>query len=181
MSGATTAEGPDFSVGIAIADVPLDGTLAGRVGEHPVLLSRLGGQLFAVSGSCTHYGAALGEGLIHDGTVRCPLHHACFDLRTGRALHAPALDDLECWKVRVEGGRAQQECGKTAHALRVPPPLAVKRRSGRRLTFRSCGAARAFQESEEAGAFSGLAMGLCGLVTAVLFPLGVFLILEIVP
>ena len=106
MSGAATAEGPDFSVGIAIADVPPGGTLAGRVGEHPVLLSRLGGELFAVSGTCTHYGAALGEGLIHDGTVRCPLHHACFDLRTGRALHAPALDDLDCWKVRVEGGRA---------------------------------------------------------------------------
>lgn len=37
------------------------------------------------------------------------------------------------------------------------------------------GTARAFQESEEAGAFSGLAMGLTGLVTAVLFPLGVWL------
>ena len=50
MSGAATAEGPDFSVGIAIADVPPGGTLAGRVGEHPVLLSRLGGELFAVTG-----------------------------------------------------------------------------------------------------------------------------------
>jgi putative effector of murein hydrolase len=38
------------------------------------------------------------------------------------------------------------------------------------------GTARAFQESEEAGAFSGLAMGLCGLVTAVIFPLGVWLV-----
>jgi putative effector of murein hydrolase len=38
------------------------------------------------------------------------------------------------------------------------------------------GTARAFQEGEEAGAFSGLAMGLCGLVTAVLFPLGVWLV-----
>jgi predicted murein hydrolase (TIGR00659 family) len=38
------------------------------------------------------------------------------------------------------------------------------------------GTARAFQESEEAGALSGLAMGLCGLVTAVLFPLGVWLV-----
>jgi putative effector of murein hydrolase len=28
----------------------------------------------------------------------------------------------------------------------------------------------------EAGAFSGLAMGLCGLVTAALFPLGVWLV-----
>ena len=106
MSGAEAPEGPDFSTGIAIADVPTNGTLAGRVGAEPVLLSRLDGELFAVGGSCTHYGAALGQGLVHEDTVRCPLHHACFDLRTGRALHAPALDDLDCWKVRVEGGRA---------------------------------------------------------------------------
>lgn len=38
------------------------------------------------------------------------------------------------------------------------------------------GTARAFQESDESGAFSGLAMGLSGLVTAVLFPLGVWLV-----
>ena len=106
MSGAATAEGPDFSVGIAIADVPPGGTLVGRVGEHPVLLSRLGGELFAVSGTCTHSGAALGEGLIHDGTVRCPLHHACFDLRTGRALPAPALDEVELLEPVRDAGDA---------------------------------------------------------------------------
>ena len=37
------------------------------------------------------------------------------------------------------------------------------------------GTARAFQVSEEAGAFSGLAMGLNGLVTALLFPLALWL------
>lgn len=38
------------------------------------------------------------------------------------------------------------------------------------------GTARAFQVSEEAGAFSGLAMGLNGLATALLFPLLVWLL-----
>lgn len=107
MSGATTTtEGPDFSRGIAIAEVPIDGTVVGRVGSEPVLLSRFDGEFIAVSGTCTHYGAALGHGLIADGSVRCPLHHACFDLRSGRALHAPALDDLDRWTVNVEGGMA---------------------------------------------------------------------------
>ena len=95
MSGATTTGGPDLSLGIGIAEVPVGTTVAGRVGDEPILLSRFDDGFAAVSGTCTHYGAALGQGLVAGGTVRCPLHHACFDLRSGRALHAPALDDLD--------------------------------------------------------------------------------------
>jgi predicted murein hydrolase (TIGR00659 family) len=43
------------------------------------------------------------------------------------------------------------------------------------LAAHGIGTARAFQVSEEAGAFAGLAMGLNGLATAVLFPLAVWL------
>ena len=101
----STLTGPDFSKGIRISEVPVEGTLGGRVGEEPVLLSRLAGQLFAVSGVCTHYGAQLADGLTERAAVRCPLHHACFDLRTGAPLRAPALDALDRWLVEVEGDR----------------------------------------------------------------------------
>jgi NADPH-dependent 2,4-dienoyl-CoA reductase/sulfur reductase-like enzyme/nitrite reductase/ring-hydroxylating ferredoxin subunit len=80
--------------------------LQGHVGDEPVLLSRLDGELFAVGGACTHYGGALGDGVTRGGSVRCPLHHACFDLRTGAVLRAPALDPLDRWKVETEGDRA---------------------------------------------------------------------------
>jgi len=103
---AANATGPDLSEGINLSQVPLGGTLAGRVGEDPVLLSNFDGELFAVAGSCTHYGAALADGIIEGREVRCPLHHACFDLRTGARLRAPALDPLDRWMVEVDGDRA---------------------------------------------------------------------------
>ena len=104
MSGSSELAGPDFSAGVSLDGLPMNGTLGGRVGDEAVLLSRFDDGLFAVGGSCTHYGAALSSGLLDRSTVRCPLHHACFDLRTGEALRAPALDPLDTWRVEVEHG-----------------------------------------------------------------------------
>ena len=96
---------PDFSRGLLLADVPSSGVLSGRVGTEPVLLMRRADGLFAVSGACTHYGGPLGEGLVVGDTVRCPWHHACFDLRSGEALAAPAFNALDRWAVETEGDR----------------------------------------------------------------------------
>ncbi len=99
---AGSAMGPDLALGVALASVPDGGTLAGHVGDEPVLLSRRGQQVFAVGGRCTHYGAPLDAGLVVDGQVRCPWHHARFDLCSGRCLAAPALAPLPVWSVVVD-------------------------------------------------------------------------------
>ena len=106
MGEATSATGPDFTEGIALSELSSGGTLAGHVGDESVLLSNFAGELFAIGGSCTHYGGHLADGLVRETTVNCPLHHACFDLRTGEALRAPALDPVDRWLVEVEGERA---------------------------------------------------------------------------
>ena len=106
MAGTSKgADGPDFLKGVPRADVPLHGFLAGRVADEPVLLSRRDGEYSAVSATCTHYGAPLAEGLVVGDTIRCPWHHACFSLRTGAAVKAPAFDPLTRWKVEAEGDR----------------------------------------------------------------------------
>jgi apoptosis-inducing factor 3 len=106
MSAAqSTPAGPDLTVGIS-ADAIADGNmLAGHVGEESVLLARRGDEFFAVSATCSHYGGPLAEGIMVEDTVRCPWHHACFSLRTGEALHAPALSAIACWSVERHGGK----------------------------------------------------------------------------
>jgi NADPH-dependent 2,4-dienoyl-CoA reductase/sulfur reductase-like enzyme/nitrite reductase/ring-hydroxylating ferredoxin subunit len=95
--------GPDFAQGVPLSSIPVDGVLAGHVDGNAVLLARLDDGIHAVSGSCTHYGGPLAEGLVVDGEVRCPWHHACFSLRTGAALRAPAFAPLATWHTEVVG------------------------------------------------------------------------------
>jgi nitrite reductase/ring-hydroxylating ferredoxin subunit len=97
--------GPDLAAGIAVTDLVDGGLLAGHVGEEAVLLARRGEAFFAIGASCTHYGAPLADGLMVEDTVRCPWHHACFSLRTGEALRAPALSPVACWAVEQRDGR----------------------------------------------------------------------------
>jgi apoptosis-inducing factor 3 len=94
---------PDLTQGVRVADLQDGGMLSGLVGGEPVLLVRRGEEFFAISATCTHYGGPLGEGLVVDDTVRCPWHHACFSLRTGEALRAPAFDPVACWRVERTG------------------------------------------------------------------------------
>jgi len=50
-------------------------------------------------------GAPLNEGLVEGQILRCPWHHACFDLQSGAALSAPAFDSLSAYEVEVLDGR----------------------------------------------------------------------------
>jgi len=100
----TTPAGPDLTEGVAVADFT-DGKLVGHVGDEEVLLIRSGGEIFAIDAHCSHYHGPLADGIVVGETVRCPWHHACFDLRSGEALRAPALSALACWKVEARDGR----------------------------------------------------------------------------
>ncbi len=97
--------GPDLTQGISLTELADGGMLAGHVGEEEVLLARLGKEVFAVGAHCSHYHGPLAEGILVGDTVRCPWHHACFSLRTGEALRAPALSAVDCWSVEQRDGK----------------------------------------------------------------------------
>jgi nitrite reductase/ring-hydroxylating ferredoxin subunit len=98
-STQSDASGPDLAKGISIKDVPDGHMLLGHVDKDPVLLARRGDEIFAIDATCSHYAGPLAQGLMVEDTVRCPWHHACFSLRTGQALRAPALSPVTCWSV----------------------------------------------------------------------------------
>jgi apoptosis-inducing factor 3 len=103
-SDSGTLTGPDLSQGIPFADLPDGGMMTGYAGGEPVLLVRQGDEIFAIGALCTHYSGPLAEGLVVGDTIRCPWHHACFSLRSGKALRAPALNPVSCWHVARRDG-----------------------------------------------------------------------------
>jgi 3-phenylpropionate/trans-cinnamate dioxygenase ferredoxin reductase subunit len=102
----SSAANPDLAQGVPLADIADGDMIAGHVGGEPVLLVNRADELFAVGARCPHYGGLLAEGLLVGETIRCPLHHASFNLRTGQLLRPPALDSLKCWRVERRDGQA---------------------------------------------------------------------------
>jgi NADPH-dependent 2,4-dienoyl-CoA reductase/sulfur reductase-like enzyme/nitrite reductase/ring-hydroxylating ferredoxin subunit len=99
------SELPDLRDGIDIGNLADGSLVSGRVDSAKALLVRNGKEYFVVGAECTHYHGPLASGLKIADTIRCPLHHACFSLRTGEALRAPALDPIACWRAEAVGGK----------------------------------------------------------------------------
>jgi apoptosis-inducing factor 3 len=130
MSDAPQPTGPDLTASVTLSQFNDRDMLLGHVGEEAVLLARRGEDIFAVGAVCTHYSGPLADGLLVGDTVRCPLHHACFSLRTGEALRAPALNPIACWRVERTGGtivvrEKANRAGKHAPAGTVPRSVVI--------------------------------------------------------
>jgi nitrite reductase/ring-hydroxylating ferredoxin subunit len=122
--------GPDLSQGVALSE--FSGTmLLGHVGDEEVLLVRSGSGIFAIDAHCSHYHGPLADGLVDGEHIRCPWHHACFDLRTGEAIRAPAFNSLAVWKVDRDGDRIvvrqkrEQPGPRVRGAVDAPPRIVI--------------------------------------------------------
>jgi NADPH-dependent 2,4-dienoyl-CoA reductase/sulfur reductase-like enzyme/nitrite reductase/ring-hydroxylating ferredoxin subunit len=116
---AEKPEGPDLkSEGMALAGLADGAAAVGHADGEAVLVVRRGESCYAVGARCTHYSGPLEQGLVVGDTVRCPWHHACFSLRTGEAVRAPALNPLPRWEVIRRGDRVY------VGARTQPDPLA---------------------------------------------------------
>ncbi|HEX6737835.1 MAG TPA: FAD-dependent oxidoreductase [Vicinamibacteria bacterium] len=129
MGAPSELSGPDLRQGVAEAELADGKMLLGHVDGEAVLLAREGERIQAMGATCTHYGGPLAEGLLAGGTVRCPWHHACFDLATGEPLRPPALNPVAVWEVERRGGKVfvtgKREAAPPARRPRQSPASVV--------------------------------------------------------
>jgi NADPH-dependent 2,4-dienoyl-CoA reductase/sulfur reductase-like enzyme/nitrite reductase/ring-hydroxylating ferredoxin subunit len=104
MAQEIPPSGPDLTEGIAVSDL-VNGRLVGHVGNEQVLIVQTSAGVFAIGPHCSHYHAPLADGLVSGEAIRCPWHHACFDLRSGEAVRAPAQSPVDSWNVELDAGR----------------------------------------------------------------------------
>jgi apoptosis-inducing factor 3 len=127
--------GPDLTQGIEISSVAPGQLIAGHAFGEPVLLAHVEPNWFAVGGKCTHYGAPLDQGCLVSETIRCPWHHACFDLHNGAASRAPALNDLPSYDVLIENNIVRVTRKRDQGQLKGEPHRANSSRAPDRVLF----------------------------------------------
>lgn len=98
-------EGRASKVCVARLDeLPAGQPRAVEVNGTTVVLARVGDDVYAFEGSCTHQGGPLGEGKLSGSRLTCPWHGWMFDVRTGQCMMPPRGGRLLTCPVRVEGG-----------------------------------------------------------------------------
>jgi nitrite reductase/ring-hydroxylating ferredoxin subunit len=71
---------------------------------EPVAVFNVDGEYLAIDDTCTHQDASLADGWVEGCAVECPLHAACFDLRTGATSGGPTAVGVRTHAVSVHEG-----------------------------------------------------------------------------
>lgn len=77
------------------------------VDDVMIAVFNYGGEYYAIEDVCTHDGGELASGELEGDEIICPRHGARFCIRNGKALTAPAYEDVHCFPVRVDNGTVQ--------------------------------------------------------------------------
>ena len=88
---------------------PADEVAPGEVKQYqvegrPVALCNVNGEHYAFEDVCTHQFAHLSEGGLEGGQIKCPLHGAKFDVKTGAAKSLPAVKAVPTHEIKIEDG-----------------------------------------------------------------------------
>ncbi len=72
-----------------------------KVGPLAIAVYRAKGNFYATQDLCTHERAYLSDGILIDCIVECPFHQGRFDVRTGKAMSAPAFVPLKTYPLKI--------------------------------------------------------------------------------
>lgn len=74
-----------------------------QAGGEEICIYNVEGEFYATHAICTHENVGLADGFVEGDRIECPLHSACFEIKTGKAVNPPAEIDLKTYPVKVEG------------------------------------------------------------------------------
>jgi nitrite reductase/ring-hydroxylating ferredoxin subunit len=99
MSSASRTAEQKF-VTVAREDQISEGSMLGvAVGGNAILLSKIGGKIYAMDAVCSHLYGYMPKGELKDHTVICPVHKAQYDIATGKVTkNVPGLMKLASHK-----------------------------------------------------------------------------------
>jgi nitrite reductase/ring-hydroxylating ferredoxin subunit len=101
----------NFVSSIKVGELP-EGHMRGvRVKGKPILLARVGGEVYAVSNLCPHVGCEFQGGILTGYIVMCPCHGWKFDIRNGQYQENPQTK-LESYRCKTENGKICVEINK---------------------------------------------------------------------
>ena len=83
-----------------------------------------GDRVFATEDRCPHKGGPLSQGIVHDGSVTCPLHNQVIDLESGRMV-GPDVGQVRIFATRVDPASGRIEIGIDLTEI-APASLAVR-------------------------------------------------------
>lgn len=126
-----------------------------RVGDTDVLLARADGQFYALFPKCSHYQAPLAKGVLNGHRLICPWHNACFDIRNGHRLEAPALNGLPTHEVRVEDDLVYVRLTTSEESMTNPMAAPDEANQQTYVIVGSGGAAAFAAEALREGGFTG--------------------------
>lgn len=86
-----------------LSDVTPGQTYLVHLNGQAVAVYNLDGTLYATQAECTHEGGPLNEGKLDSGTVTCPWHGSCFNIKTGAVVHGPARKPIQTFRVAIDG------------------------------------------------------------------------------
>lgn len=97
----------EFFVVGDVSELPAGERLFVQIKGEDIVLINLGASIYAIADVCSHDDGPLGDGDIEGQEIICPRHGAKFDLRTGKALTLPAVEDIPAYPVRIVDGKIQ--------------------------------------------------------------------------
>ena len=103
----------EFDQVAAVDDLPDGERIFVEIGANFLVVFNIAGQFYAIEDLCSHDDGPLGDGELEGHAVACPRHGARFDLRTGKALTLPAVEDIPAYPLQVVDGVIQVGLPKT--------------------------------------------------------------------